>query len=84
MARKRNKGKKEDRRKRKSGTEEARRPLLEMGAKKNQSDSFGSAEFRPLLNRQNKSLFSPSLTITMMTSSSKTKTDHEIARLMRS
>jgi hypothetical protein len=33
-----------------------------MGAKKNQSDSFGSAEFRPLLNRQNKSLFSPSLT----------------------
>jgi hypothetical protein len=34
-----------------------------MGAKKNQSDSFGSAEFRPLLNRQNKSLFSPSLTI---------------------
>jgi hypothetical protein len=53
MARRRNKGKKEDRRKRKYRTEEARRALIEKGAKKNHSDSFGCAEFRPLLNRQN-------------------------------
>jgi hypothetical protein len=62
MARRRNKGKKEDQRKRKSGTEEATRALLEKGAKKNQSNSIGSAEFRPLLNRQNRSLFIPPLT----------------------
>ena len=72
MARKRNKGKKEDRRKRKSGTEEARRPLLEKGAKKNQSDSFGSAEFRPLLNRQNRSLFIPPLTLFTLCYSART------------
>lgn len=62
MARRRKKGKKEDRKKRKSRTEEARRALIEKGAKKNHSDSFGSSEFRPLLNRQNRSLFIPSLT----------------------
>jgi hypothetical protein len=63
MARRRNKGKKEDPRKRKFRMEEARRASPEKRPKKNHSDSFGSAEFRPLLNRQNRSLFFPPMTL---------------------